>query len=513
MTGQPEQAGGEPRRRSVPPKGAASPWGGGPAQPGPLLEPWPLAQHDAAHSSLGAYPAPTTPYVRWQFASSWQLSVAIVSLENIFITSGDGTLHAINPVNGVEKWSAPLSNGMVAWLPTPAPALSTRESTVYAVSATNLAAFDTASGEMLWNTFLTGDTLWDPQVAPDGTIVVTGQLGLWSVSSNGSVQWKNATLPTLGNEPTTPPTIGPSGEIYFGTVSPTAIVCLNSDGQLLWETITVNTDAGYYPLTLNSQAPTGPSLYAATGTGVTAFSAADGSASWNYAAIVSAALALDSRTNLIYVPGANGSLAALSLDGTVVWKAQLSADALCTPSVDSNSLVIVADITGMVFALDSTGRLLWSVGASVSGMVWNAVTSIGTLSTVYTSGLYTVTALCESLSVKRGHGRPIVKPPYYAEGLIGVTWYIMYLMSQGMSLTQAIKAIASGDAPPVVPPPGPVPEAYVIATTTLMNGAEAILLSLSAANSALRAQLVDRGTRMIENGLEQLGHLNQGEEA
>jgi hypothetical protein len=347
----------------------------------------------------------------------------------------------------------------VPWWPTPAPALSNKEPTIYAASATNLAAFDKTSGNMLWNASLTGDILWDPYVAPDGTIVIIGQLGVWSVNSKGSVDWLIPTdSTTLENQPCTPPTIGPDGEIYFGTLSPVSIVCLNSAGELLWEVFEISTNiAGYYPLTLNAQDPSGTSLYAATTSGVTAYSASGGGQRWNYQVAVSGALAVDSNSDQIYVPAVDGSLVALNLDGSLAWKAQVSSNALCTPSVDSSSIVLVGDITGMVYALDSGGKPLWSYGASFSGMLWNSLTSIGTGQTVYASGLTTVTALAAK-NPGKGPGAPFIRSPYTPGGVVLLPSYVAQLMSQGMSLTQAIEAILTGTAPPVLTGRGPVPE-------------------------------------------------------
>ena len=463
------------------PKMEVPSWNKEPITPSPLIEPWPMAQHDSAHSSLGSYQAPTTPYLKWQYQSLSQLSVAIVDLENIFVTSLDGTLHALNPSNGTENWSAPLSNGFAAWWPTPAPVVSNKESTVYAVSVTNLAAFDKKSGNTLWNIPLTGDILWDPYVAPDGTIVVTGQLGVWSVNSKGYLNWSiPIDFSTLENQPCTPPTIGWEGEIYFGTLTPASIVCLNSAGGLLWEVIEILPNiVGYYPLTLNAQDPSGTSLYAATANGVTAHSASDGSQRWNYQIGVSGALAVDSNLDQVYVPAIDGALVALNLDGSLAWKAQVSSSALCTPSVDSNSIVLVGDINGVVYALDSSGKRLWSYGASFSGMVWNSLTSIGTGQTVYASGLYTVTALVEK-TPPEGPGGPFVESPYTPDGLVLLAWYVGYLMSQGMSLTQAIEAILSGTPPPVLTGRGPVPETYAAclnATNTMLNGIQSIVFS------------------------------------
>jgi outer membrane protein assembly factor BamB len=484
-------------------------WNKGPIIPSPLIEPWPMAQHDSAHSSLGTYQAPTNPYLKWQFQSPWQLSVPIVDSENVFVASIDGTLHALNPSNGTENWGAPLSNGFAPWQPTPAPAISNKEPTVYAVSATSLAAFDKASGNVLWNTFL-GNIPWDPYVAPDGTIVVTGQGGVWSVNSKGSLNWSIPTDPTLVNQPSTPPTIGPDGEIYFGTLNPVSIVCLNSAGNLLWEIWEVPSPEVYYPLTLNIQDPSGMSVYAANGTGVIAYSASDGSQRWNYQVAVSGALAVDSNSGQVYVPANDGSLVTLRLDGSLAWKAQLSSNALCTPSVDSSSVVLVGDITGMVYALDSSGNRLWSYGASLSGRLWNSLTSIGTEQTVYASGLYSVTALAARSQGKSPSG-PVANSPYTPGEIALLPSYIAYLMSQGMSLTQALEAILSGFPPPVTTGRGPAPKsypAYLSATNTMLNGARSIMLSLTV-SGASGNRLADDGLRMMEEGLRQLGNLGR----
>jgi outer membrane protein assembly factor BamB len=478
---------------------------------------------------MGGYQAPAAnPYVKWQFAGPWPyLSVAIVDRENIFVSDGK-TLHALNPTNGAENWSAPLPGGAYMipsmypggtyGLPTFAPALSNKESTVYAASATVLAAFDKKTGNMLWNIPL-GINIMDPYVAPDGAIVVTSWEGVYSVNSQGGLNWEIPIDPLPARfSPFTPPTIGPDGKIYFGTVYPIAIVCLNSAGLQVWEAVAPTNDDAYFPLTLNTQDPSGTSLYAASQNGVTAYSASNGTERWNYqvapGAQVSGGLAVDSNSNQIYVPS-YGFLVALNLDGSLAWKTQVGTESLCTPSVDSNSLVLVEDAMGMIYALDSSGKTLWSFNAQVpsgdyyAAAFWYNCASIGTGQTVYASGESITAISAENTTTP---SKLPVSSPHTPGGLWGVPWLVAYYMSQGMSITQVIERILSGNLPPVVPP-GPVPgpyAAYRNATNTWLIGAQSIMLSLTTADSASSKQLADRGLKMMEQALRQFRSLTPG---
>lgn len=89
--------------------------------------------------------------------------------------------------------------------------------------------------------------------------------------------------------------------------------------------------------------------------------------------------------------------------------------------------------------------------------------------------------------------------------------YVGYLMSTGMSITQAITAILSGTAPPVITGRGPVPEqdaAYLSATNTTVHGVQSIMLSLAVPGSAASKQLADDGLKMMEQGVAQVRSLN-----
>jgi outer membrane protein assembly factor BamB len=408
-------------------------------------------------------------------------SAAIVSTGSVFVTTTSYTnvqLYALDLASGAVIWTAQVPGGplddldsspvpppMSGFTNAPPPAISNDGSVVYAIGGPSgslpalgpatLVAFDAENGTEVWTASFdpVPCNFWEPYVGPDDSIILIGDAGIWSVSPTGTTNWAIA---AEGTHPNTPSTIGSNGEVYFGTNGP-GVACVDANGDFQWEVfIDPHLMGIYLPLTLNNQDPLGTSLYAAIANQLTAYSAADGSERWSftYPENISGALAVDPQANHIYVPAQDGSMVALNFDGSVDWAVQVSPGApLCTPTVDNASTVLVTDADGMVYSLSPGGGQNWSIGTSIFGSNWNSVVSIGPGPTLYISAIYTVTALGAKKSTGKGS---TVFNPYYnpGTGTVFLPWYIGYLMSQGLSLTQAIEYIISGHPLPVVVPRG-----------------------------------------------------------
>jgi len=92
----------------------------------------------------------------------------------------------------------------------------------------------------------------------------------------------------------------------------------------------------------------------------------------------------------------------------------------------------------------------------------------------------------------------------------GVPNIIMALMSEyGMSLTQAVVALLSGQLPPLpIPGPNPVVQSeFFSSTSTLVTGSEMVWLSLALPVSEATARLAAEGLTIMERGLAQLNDL------
>jgi len=107
---------------------------------------------------------------------------------------------------------------------------------------------------------------------------------------------------------------------------------------------------------------------------------------------------------------------------------------------------------------------------------------------------------------------PSSLPIPFGQQQVMVPQYIMYLVSQGLSITQAVELILSGNVPPPLPH-GPVPKSYVPylnATNGVFAGLQSIALSLTIGEDAAAGKkLADNGLKMMEASVKKLRDLSR----
>jgi len=173
-------------------------------------------------------------------ASSWRSiynagdnvnSAPIYADGNVYFTTADQKLHAVNAISGRPRYALRL---LFRFLPN-APLYA--DSTLYIPSGPRLTALLPGSGNQRWARDLPGDIL-TPPVAADGIIYAacrnsrTQDYELYALRANGRELWKKAAV--LPFAPSAAPTI--SGDvIYVPTGRNVLLAVSREDGHVLWQ--------------------------------------------------------------------------------------------------------------------------------------------------------------------------------------------------------------------------------------------------------------------------------------
>ncbi len=184
------------------------------------LAPWPMFQHDAAHTGLSPYDTSTNPGLeKWGFQAVTGSSPAIAADGTIYVGSYKDFL-AVNP-DGTVKWTFPTSDWVVS-----SPAIGADGTIYFGVQEWNPTTGSAAShlyavnpdGTEKWAFLASGYLNSSPAIGADGTIYIgSDDHNLYALTDGGqgtvTEKWKFLTGGTVESSPA----IGPDGTIYFGS--------------------------------------------------------------------------------------------------------------------------------------------------------------------------------------------------------------------------------------------------------------------------------------------------------
>jgi len=281
--------------------------------------PWQMFHYNAQHTGQSHYNGPHSDTVKWTYTQS---DITEGTVPNSISIDSNGTLY----VTAANKLLAIDSDGNLLWSKDVggigATAISSDESTIYAVGGKVLYAFSSSGEKQIWSFTDPTDSIYgEPNVGPDGTIYIgSWDTYVYAVNSNGSLKWKYQTDGAIA--PLASPTLSNDGStIYVGSGDRNkdeggTLYALNSDGTLQWKK--ENLDGGRV---------SGPIV------------GADGT---------------------IYATG-SGRLHAFDKNGNKLWESDKDTASSLTPSLSSDGTLYVGTSGGKVYAIDSSnGKPKWS---------------------------------------------------------------------------------------------------------------------------------------------------------
>ncbi|MCZ4499690.1 MAG: cell surface protein [Marmoricola sp.] len=343
---------------------------------------WPQALHDARHSGASPYAGPTTGHLRWQRNLEGNVTPGPVVARDgtIYAASNAGVLHALDPVDGHDRWTvdehggygidqstspAVLPNGLILW---PGPG-----GNLIAVSA---------EGEVRWRLAL-GGQVTSPAVRADGSVVVGNDsgllLGLEPTGSGAHPTWRL----DLAEQSYGSPVIAPDGRTTYQSVV-SGVVAVQA-GQVRWHW---KVPAGIVEVS-PAVAPSGTVVIGTNDPFQYGLDPADGTVQWRYRrdawtysspGVTADGIAYfgDHQNRIVGVDATTGSVLFRHQGPTRILR-PVSTGIWTSVLVDARHTVFAGTRQGYVYAVDRTGRELWRYDAGTTIDSYPALTADGTL--------------------------------------------------------------------------------------------------------------------------------------
>ncbi len=280
--------------------------------------PWQMFHYNSQHRGQSHVNGPQTNNLKWTYTQS---DITEGTVPNSISIDSNGTLY----VTAANKLLAINSDGELLWSISVggigATAISSDESTIYAVGGKVLYAFSSSGAERLWSFTEPTDNIYgEPTVGSDGTIYIgSWDTNVYAVNSVGTLKWKYQTDGAIA--PLASPTLSNDGStIYVGSGDRNkdeggTLYALNSNGTLKWKKENL-----------------------------------DG------ARVSGAVVGSDGK---IYATG-SGRVHAFDESGNQRWESEKDTASSLTPSLSSDGTLYVGTSGGIVYAINaSTGETKW----------------------------------------------------------------------------------------------------------------------------------------------------------
>lgn len=326
--------------------------------PTPTSPPWPMFQHDAAHSGRSAGPGPLIPLLEWSYAtgSAVNSSPAIGGSGYVCVGGGDGNVYLIDSTGSL-VWSYG-AGGAIQASPlilnnadgSATICVGSQDNNVYAIGLDDSAPWSYAS--LLWMYETDGAVDSSAVPGPDGVIYV-GSLdkNLYAIDSDGTLRWTF----TTGYEIYSSPAVDSGGVIYFCS-SDSNLYAVNSSGTRSW-TYKIGLGGLQSSPTVDNASrnvyvgSNGYNVYALT---------SGGKLSW--ASPTGAVYSCTARGNdgKIYATSLDKALYAINSNGTLAWTYLTGGQVFSSVALDSAGKIYFGSDDARFYVLNSNGSIFWS---------------------------------------------------------------------------------------------------------------------------------------------------------
>jgi len=285
---------------------------------------------------------------KWYCAMTAEAFSPVVGADGtIYVQDWDNNLFAVNPSTGAKNWTY-ATGAQTENIGCATPALAA-DGTIYMAGADRTLYAVSPEGTTKWTFQPSGGPALhtSPAVGSDGKIYVVMSDYLYSVHATGTQEWNYY----MGGQSFSSPALDSAGNIYVGREHSggiSKVLAISSEGTVNWS----------YDVSGSRDIRSSPAI----GTDGTIYIATKAS------------------------PSASAEVLALNPSGTLKWSYTnpiANNDFYCSPAVDSNGLIYVADEWGYLRAYNpSDGSVAWSVHDPGNGAFnWSspAIASDGTL--------------------------------------------------------------------------------------------------------------------------------------
>jgi len=266
---------------------------------------WWMFHHDLQHTSRSAFTCPSSPALKWTFATGNNIfSAPSMAVDGtIYFGSYDNNLYALNP-NGTKKWAFTTGGQIES-----TPAIGA-DGTIYVESDNIYAINPDGTRKWVFTSAYGGSS--SPAIASDGTIYIgSNDDCLYALNPNGTNKWTFHTTDSVESSPA----VGADGTIYVGAADH-HFYAINPDGSPKWSFLSAGLVSSSPSIGVDG------TIYLWQEDGKLYAFNSDGSVKWTCAGITSSnnwySLAIGAD-GTIYSGSTDGSLYAINPNGTKKW--------------------------------------------------------------------------------------------------------------------------------------------------------------------------------------------------
>jgi prepilin-type N-terminal cleavage/methylation domain-containing protein/prepilin-type processing-associated H-X9-DG protein len=352
---------------------------------------WSMYQHDVQHTGRSLSVGPSSPQVKWTCATNGSINdePSLSADGTIYVTSADGYLYAINPVDGSRQWkfmTNQTSPNQFNQVLENTPAIGT-DGTIYFGTTID-------PGGIFYAVNPNGSQKWSlapgaepgngggPTLGTNGVIYVGlpwPVFGVTAIDENGTQQWLSPVATTYeiwnASETYDSPSIGSDETLYY-TFNRIELYAINPDGSKKWIFDMQASPVIAFP-SEPSVAADG-TIYAAEGSKVYAVSP-DGTQKWlcDLGALISSGTAI-AKDGTIYETTMDNHLYAISPAGAIKWLFQTNGST-SQATVGGDGTIYIGSQDTYCYAINPDGTLKWKFAAQSAIMSPITIGSDGTL--------------------------------------------------------------------------------------------------------------------------------------
>ncbi len=259
------------------------------------------------------------------------------------------------------------------------PALAA-DGSLYVIHDHALCACD-ADGALKWTwTGFSAPAFSSPVVAPDGSIYLVGRdfgdARLFKISRTGTTVWSRSLITDNYTDSCYQPAVDSGGTVYVIHLG--KLTAFKANGDVAWDFPAPNGVRYYRHVAISRDGH----VYFMDGTKLYCFDK-NGGKQWEYAysTLVPSPMAIDSRDNIIFTDLNARRVISMNSGGTANWTLTLDKAPHGSPLIGANDTIYTSthEAYPCVYAISSTGTLLWEYDPSADGVSIPAIGADGTV--------------------------------------------------------------------------------------------------------------------------------------
>lgn len=326
----------------------------------------PMFLNNERRTGRSLYSSSASGKLKWKFQTGdfiWA-SPVIGSDGTIYIASTDGKVYAVNATDGTKKWEVRIQNDSNLVLHS-TPAIDSNNALYVGSQSGFVYSLNGATGAQNWAYNVGRQVNSSPLISSDGTLFIgtgdSGDMAAGSVlaldAATGTKKWETPTV--FGIESS--PSLSADGTLYIGDgqFNGGNVYAINStNGSIKWTWIAPGGVESSPSISDDGTIYVGTRIDG----GLFALDGLTGNQKWSFTAFdVRGCPSIDTKGNL-YFPSSDNNIYALNSSGTLIWKFSGSDQFKSTPTIAPDGTLYGGGKDGYLYSLNSqNGNVNWKL--------------------------------------------------------------------------------------------------------------------------------------------------------